>query len=149
MNIGFFFFFFLVNALCQNSLLLYFSQWGTKRFYQAKQGVLEKVILFPLSYFSYTLKGSTILFLKWLNKILFMDCLWVQEVPSWPIFYLQMAAFYSTNLHLRNVRKCWISWGFMRGVQLNRLIEIRLLSSSVNSTSENQRTQIKEALRVT
>ena len=110
------FFFFLVNALCQNSLLLYFSQWGTKRFYQAKQGVLEKVILFPLSYFSYTLKGSTILFLKRLNKILFMDCLWVQEVLSWPIFYLQMAAFYSINLHLRNVRKCWISWGFMRGV---------------------------------
>ena len=37
----------------------------------------------------------------------------------------------------------------MRGVQLNRLIEIRLLSSSVNSTLEDRRTQIKEALGVT
>ena len=98
-----------------NEYWIFFGcQWGTKRFYQAKQGVLDKAILFPLSYFSYTLKGFTILFLKRLNKILFMDCLWIQQVPSWPIFYLQMTTFYSINLHLMNVRKCWIPWGFMR-----------------------------------
>ena len=53
--------------------------------------VLDNLILFPLSYSFYTLKGSMVLFLKRLNKGLFTDSLWVREVQSWPIFYLQMS----------------------------------------------------------
>ena len=70
MNIGFF----LLMFVLKHSLTLFKSRENQKVL-SSQQGVLDKEILFPLSYSFYALKGSMVLFLKLLNKGLYMDSL--------------------------------------------------------------------------